>query len=56
MNTQEEKESVLIRMIDLGKIFIPLSLDYNSGNGKITFRTPVFHSKEYIENSNVFYI
>jgi hypothetical protein len=41
-------------MVDLGKIFIPLDLDYNFRNGKITFRTPEYMSEDYIMNLQCF--
>lgn len=38
-------------MIEPGKIFLPLRLDYKNSNGKITFRYPEYMTREYIEDS-----
>ena len=34
-------------MIDLGKLFLPLLLDYNPDTEKITFRPPEYGTKDY---------
>src|SRR5437764_1808804 len=38
-------------MIELGRIFLPLMLDYSSEKGTITFRSPEYGTTDYIENS-----
>lgn len=38
-------------MINLGKLLLPIMIDYIPEKGKITFRTPEFLSSNYIENS-----
>lgn len=38
-------------MIDLGKLLLPIMIDYIPEKGKITFRTPQFLSLDYIDNS-----
>jgi len=35
-------------MIDLGKLFLPLILDYDSITEKITFRSPEYGTDDYI--------
>lgn len=41
-------------MIDLGKVFIPLILDYSAKKGTITFRMPEYGTQKYIEDSECY--
>lgn len=38
-------------MLDLGKLFLPLTLDYSEKRGTITFRMPEYGTENYIEDS-----
>jgi hypothetical protein len=41
-------------MIELGKLFLPLVLDYSMKRGTITFRMPEYGTVEYIEDSECY--